>query len=134
MKFQSKRSESAPQYFSSLEIKQSNVKNHRISKHTDRHITSIIRWNRVYLNIFRYHQMPKTSRIYISRKIESARSIAELKYGNKNNMPNIFNTLVTNSAFSFHSKLLSNKEHSIGFFTQIIPHIILRDTLCGTLQ
>ena len=53
---------------------------------------------------------PHTSRIHITHKIESARSIADLKYGKKNGMSNIFDTLVKNNAFLSHKKFNSHKE------------------------
>ena len=42
-----------------------------------------------YTNVFtKIIKCPKTSRVYISHKIESAKSIAELKYGNNKEMTN----------------------------------------------
>ena len=46
----------------------------------------------------------KTSRVYISFKIEPSRSISNLKYGNNTHMENIFDTLVKNNALSVTKK------------------------------
>ena len=71
----------------------------------------------------------KDSRIYISHHIESARALGELKHGSKQDMSNIFDTLVNNNAFLFYDKFQSHKEHAIGFFVNLIPRITQRDTL-----
>ena len=77
---------------------------------------------------------PQNSRIYINHKIESARSILDLKFGNRNDMFNIFDTLAENNAFLKHKKFNSHKEHSIFFFSQKSSRITLRDTLHETIQ
>ena len=52
-----------------------------------------------YTNVFtKLIKCPKTSRVYISHKTESAKSIAELKYGNNKEMTNIFDTLIANGS------------------------------------
>ena len=43
------------------------------------------------------HKDPKSSRVYISHKIESAISLGDIKYGNKQQLSNIFDTLVKNN-------------------------------------
>ena len=47
-----------------------------------------------YTSIFNdFTKCPKTSRIYISFKIESSRSLGDLKHGNNTHTENIFDTL-----------------------------------------
>ena len=46
-----------------------------------------------------------------------------VKYGNKQQLSNIFDT-----------KFRSHKEHSIGFFANTNPRVILRDTLRNDIQ
>ena len=88
-----------------------------------------------YTNVFtNIIQCPKTSRVYLSHKIESVRSIAELKYGNNKAMTNIFNTLVANGAYLSHNKFQSHREYAIGFFVIINPCVILHDELPARLQ
>ena len=88
-----------------------------------------------YTNIFtKIIKCPKTFRVYISHKIESAKSIADLKYGNNKEMKNIFNTLIANGAYLTHNKFQSHKEHAIGFFVNINPRVTLRDELRSRLQ
>ena len=65
----------------------------------------------------------QSSRIYITHKIEPPRFIADLQYGDKNDMSNIFDTLVTNSAFLSCKKFKRLKEHSIVFISQNGPPI-----------
>lgn len=71
----------------------------------------------------------KDSRIYILHLIKSARALRELKYGSKQDMSNIFDTLVNNNAFLSHNKFQSHKENAISFFVDLSLCIILRDTL-----
>ena len=88
-----------------------------------------------YTNVFtKIIKYPNTSRVYISHKIESAKSIAELKYGNNKEMTNIFDTLIANGAYLTHNKFQSHKEHAIGFFVNINPRVTLRDELRARLQ
>ena len=47
---------------------------------------------------------PKTSRIYISFKIESSKHISEIKNGSSSNLSNIFKTHVDNNAFITNNK------------------------------
>ena len=64
----------------------------------------------MFTNLIKYS---KTSRVYISHKIESTKSIAELKYGSNKEMTNIFDTLVANGTYLTHNKFQSQKEHAI---------------------
>ena len=72
-------------------------------------------------------QRSKTSRVYISHKIESAIPFGEIKYGNRQRLSNIFDTLVTNNAYLNLNTFCTRKEHSVGFFAHINPKITLRD-------
>ena len=79
-----------------------------------------------YTSLFNdFTKCPKTSRVYISFKIESSRSLGELKHGNNTHMENIFDTLKKNNAFLRHEKFKSHKEHSLGFFVEINPRVTL---------
>lgn len=77
---------------------------------------------------------PQNSRIYINHKIESARSILDLKFGNRNDIINIFDTLTENDAFLKHKKFNSHKEHSICILSQKSSRITLRNTLHENIQ
>ena len=47
-----------------------------------------------YISMFNdFTKCPKSSRVYISFKIESSRSLGDLKHGNNTHMANIFDTL-----------------------------------------
>ena len=88
-----------------------------------------------YTNKFKnFHKDPKTSRVYISHKIESAIPLGEIKYGNRQQLSNIFDTLVSNNAFLNLNKFSTHKEHSIGFFTNINPKVTLRDNFRNEIQ
>ena len=76
----------------------------------------------------------KDSRIYILHLIESARALRELKHGSKQEMSNIFDTLVNDNAFLSHKKFQSHKENAISFFVDLSLCIILRDTLREKIQ
>ena len=76
----------------------------------------------------------KTSTVYVTHKIESAKSVSDLKHGNNSDMINILSTLVENGGFLKHQKFQSHKEHAIGFFVQINPKVTLRDKLCERIQ
>ena len=80
------------------------------------------------------HKDPKSSRVYISHKIESAIPLGDIKYGNKQKLSSIFDTLVKNNAYLSLNKFGTHKEHSIGFFTNINPKVTLRDNFCNTIQ
>ena len=54
---------------------------------------------------------PKSSRVYISQKVESAIILGEIKYGNRQQLSNIFDTLVTNNAFLNLHKFYTHKEY-----------------------
>ena len=88
-----------------------------------------------YTSMFHdFTKCPKTSRVYISFKIESSRSLGELKHGNNTHLENIFDTLKKNNAFLRHEKFKSHKEHSLGFFVDINPRVTLRETLRRRIQ
>ena len=76
----------------------------------------------------------KTSTVYVTHKIESAKSVSDLKHGNNSDMINILSTLVENGGFLKHQKFQSHKEHAIGFFVQISPKVTLRDKLRERIQ
>ena len=76
----------------------------------------------------------RTSTVYVTHKIESARSVSDLKHGNNSDMTNIFSILVENGGFLKHQKFQSHKEHAIGFFVQISPKVTLRDKLRERIQ
>ena len=77
---------------------------------------------------------PKTSRVYISFKIESSKHMSEIKHGSTTNVSNIFKTLVDNNAFLNLNKYSYHREHSIGFFANISPKITLRENLRKSIQ
>ena len=52
-----------------------------------------------------------------------------IKYGNNNQLSNIFDTLVNHNAYLSHRKFESHKEHSIGIFSNINSKVTLRDNL-----
>ena len=88
-----------------------------------------------YTSIFNdFTKCPKTSRVYISFKIESSRTLGDLKHVNNTHMENIFNTLKKNNAFLRHEKFKSHKEHSLGFFLDINPRVTLRKLLRRIIQ
>ena len=80
------------------------------------------------------HKDNKSSRVYISHKIESAITLGEIKYGNKQQISSIFETLVKNNAYLSINKFSTHKEHSIGFFTHINPKVTLRDNFRNVIQ
>ena len=82
----------------------------------------------------KFHKDPKASRVYISHKIESAIPLGEIKYGNRQKLTNIFDTLVANNAFLNLNKFCTHKEHSIGFFTHINPKVTLRENFRNEIQ
>ena len=81
-----------------------------------------------------FYKDPKTSRVYISHKIESAIPLGEIKYNNRQQLSNIFDTLVSNNAYLNLNKFCTHKEHSIGFFTHINPKVTLRDNFRNKIQ
>ena len=80
------------------------------------------------------HNDNKSSRVYISHKIESAITLGEIKYGNRQQISSIFETLVKNNAYLSINKFSTHKEHSIGFFTHINPKVTLRDNFRNVIQ
>ena len=81
-----------------------------------------------------FYKNPKTSRVYISHKIESAIPLGEIKYGNRQQLSKIFDTLVSNNAYLNLIKFCTHKEHSIGFFTHINPKVNLRENFRNEIQ
>ena len=81
-----------------------------------------------------FYKDPKTSRVYISHKIEITILLGEIKYGNRQQLSNTFDTLVTNNACLNLNKFYTHKEHSIGFFTHINPKVTLRDNFRNEIQ
>ena len=67
----------------------------------------------------------RTSTVYVTHKIESARSVSDLRHGNNSDMTNIFSILVENGDFLKHQKFQSHKKHAIGFFVQKRPKVTL---------
>ena len=72
--------------------------------------------------------------MYIYHKIESAILISVLKYENRQQLSNIFDTLVANGVYFSHNRFKSHKEHSIGFFTHDNPKFMFHDNLRMTIQ
>ena len=80
------------------------------------------------------HKDPQSSRVYISHKIESAIPLGDIKYGNKQQLSSIFDTLVKNNVYLNLNKFYTHKEHSIRFFTNINPKVTLRDNIRNAIQ
>ena len=80
---------------------------------TDQFPSSAIEYTSKITNVYKD---PKSSRVYTSHKIESAIPLGEIKYGNRQQLSNIFDILVTNNVFLNLNKFCTHKEHSIGFF------------------
>ena len=74
------------------------------------------------------------SRVYIPFKIKPARSLSDLKQGNRSNMAKHFETLVENDSFIIHNNFKSHKEHSLGFLINMNLHVTLREALHGKVQ
>ena len=85
----------------------------------------------MFKNTIKY---PKYLYVCISYKIESVIYIANLKYGNKQDMTNIFDILINNNAFLTHDKFQSHKEQFTGFIINISPRITLRCRIDENLQ
>ena len=80
------------------------------------------------------YKYPTSSRVHISHKIESASPLGDIKYEKRQQLSNIFDTLVTNNAYRNLNKFIIHKEHSIGFFTHINPKVTLRDNFRNKIQ
>ena len=80
------------------------------------------------------YKWSKFSRVYIFHKIEFAIPISVLNYGNRQQLSNIFDTLVTNGAYLHHNKFRAHTKHLIGFFTHINPKVTLRNNLRIIIQ
>ena len=98
---------------------------------TDQFPSSAIEYTSKFTNVYKD---PKSSLVYISHKIESAIPLGEIKYGNRQQLSNIFDTLVTNNAFLNLNKFCTHKEHSIIFFTHINLKVTLRDNFRNEIQ
>lgn len=70
-------------------------------------------------------------RVYIPFKIKPARSLSDLKQGNRSNMAKHFETLVENDSFIIHN---THKEHSLGFLINMNLHVTLWEALHGRVQ
>ena len=79
---------------------------------------SIVEYTSKFKESYKY---PKSSCLYISHKIESAIPISVLKYGNRQQLLNIFVTLVTNGTYLTYNKFRAYTEHSIKLFTHNNP-------------
>ena len=67
-----------------------------------------------YTSIFKdIHNCRELSRVYISHKKESSKTISKLNHENGRNMVNIFYILVKNDNCLSHNEFRSHKEHSI---------------------
>ena len=76
----------------------------------------------------------RTSTVYVTHKIVSAKYVSDLKNGNNSDMTNIFSNIVENGGFLKHQKIQSHEEHAIMFFVQISPKVILREKLREKIQ
>ena len=63
---------------------------------TDQFPSSATEYTSKFTNVYKDS---KSSRVYISHKIESAIPLGEIKYGNRQQLSNIFDTLVTNNVY-----------------------------------
>ena len=81
-----------------------------------------------------FYKDPKTSRVYISHKIENVIPLGETKYGTRQQLSNSFDTLVSNNTYLNLNNFFTHKEHSIGFFTHINPKLTLRDNFRNEIQ
>ena len=88
----------------------------------------------IHIQVQKILQRSKTSRVYISHKIESAIPFGEIKYGNRQRLSNIFDILVTNNAYLNLNTFCTRKEHSVGLFAHINPKITLRDNFRNEIQ
>ena len=60
--------------------------------------------------------------------------LGEIKYGNRQQLSNIFDTLVTNNAYLNLKTFSTHKEHLIRFCTNINPKVTLRDNFRNEIQ
>ena len=80
------------------------------------------------------HKYPKSSRFCIYNKIKSVIPLTVIKYGNRHQLSNIFDTLVTNGTYLNLNTFSTHEEHSIGFFIHISLKITLRNNFRNTIQ
>ena len=79
-----------------------------------------------YTSVFKeIFKCSKSSRVYITYKIESAIPLSVIKYDNKNQLSNIFATLVNHNTYLSRRNFKSHKEHSIGGFSNVNPKVTL---------
>ena len=81
-----------------------------------------------------FYKDSKSSRVYILHKIESVIPLGDIKYGNRQQLSRIFDTLVSNNTYLSLNKFCTHKEHSIGFFTHVNPNVTLRDNFRNEIQ
>ena len=93
--------------------------------------SSAAKYTSKFKNSYKY---PTSSRVHISHKIESASPLGDIKYGKRQQLSNIVDTLVTNNAYLNLNNFRIHKEHSIGFFTHINPKVTLRDNFRNKIQ
>ena len=79
------------------------------------------------------HKYPKSSRFCIYNKIKSVIPLTVIKYGNRHQLSNIFDTLVTNGTYLNLNTFSTHEEHSIGFFIHISLKITLRNNFRNTI-
>ena len=73
---------------------------------TDQFPSSAIGYTSKFTNVYKD---PTSSRVYISNKIESVIPLGKIKYGNRQHLSNMFDTLVTNNAFLNLNKFCTHK-------------------------
>ena len=83
---------------------------------------------------FPFSAVEYTSNFKVSHKIESAIPLGDIKYGKRQQLSNILDTLVTNNAYLDLNKFSTHKEHSIRFFTHMNPNVTLRDNFRNKIQ
>ena len=67
-----------------------------------------------YISKFKeMYKRPKSSRVYIAHKIESVILLAVIKYRNWQQLPNTFDTLITNDTYLNLNKFITHMKHSI---------------------
>ena len=74
------------------------------------------------------------SLVYFSRKIESAIPLGNIKYRSRQQLSNIFDTLVSNNAYLNFKTFSTHKEYLIGFSTRVNPKVTLREILRNKIQ
>ena len=80
------------------------------------------------------YKCSKAYRVLISHKIESEIPLAVIKYGNRQQLSNTFETLVTNDTYLNINNFITHKEHSIRIFTHINSKVIFRNNFRNIIQ